>query len=682
MTQGGLPRYSSAAEGEINMVDVRAKRLVPDQIQGRNPHHVNHDDELDTAMAVARRGNGNQIVVLAGSPGVGKTATGLELSHRLRGEFPDGRLFGRLSTGLDEPGVESEILGDFLGALGVAPQDIPARQDARKAKFQAMTAGGRYQVFLDGAVTASQVRTLLPGDGESLVVVTEGRPLSTLSADSPVTFLDLSPLLERPARELLGRITGADRVAAEPAAVGEVIRLCGHLPIALCVVGALVARSRGRTFASVVERLRDERGRLATLSSNEDLSVTSVFTAAYRLLGDTAQVCYRALGLRPRCAEIGADALAAALDLPNYEVVEALTELADARLVDEIAADRVGVRELVRLHAEQLDQRPAGERDAETARLLRYYLTHTAAADDLVSPRRPWRDSMFPGLERAEPFADEAAARSWLRIERANLCSALEHAYDIGEFAMVVRWCVLLWPFYEKEKCLGDLFATHDLGLKAARRLSDAATESLIHSQRGFAHYWLRDLDDAVKAFEAGVRLATSVGRIDLEATAAEGLGLARLDQGKADEASTVLKHNLDLAVRIGDERRVALAKFHLAKALAPRFALALLYEAGQAFAGEPENLAKVAIWRGRKYVDDDKVDGVEPDLVHALDVMASRGRRFDQAHALVVLGDLAVRQEDASKAAESYQEALTILDDLGFAAAAVEVRTKLTAMR
>ncbi|MGH3848792.1 MAG: NB-ARC domain-containing protein, partial [Pseudonocardiaceae bacterium] len=426
------------------MVDGRAERSVPDQIQGRNPHHVNHDEELAEAEAVSRRRDGNQIVVFAGGPGVGKTAAGLELSFRVRDGFPSGRLFGRLSAGLDQPGVESDVLRDFLGALGEGAHDIPDRLDARRARYQQLTAGGRFQVFLDGAVSASQVRALLPGDGASLVVVTEGRPLSALVSDSPVTFVELSPLRDEPARELLDRLAGADS-AAEPDAVGEAIRLCGNLPIALCVVGALVRRSRSRTFASVVERLRDERRRLSTLSRDEDLSVTSVFTAAYRLLGDSAQRCYVALGLRPRSTEISADALSAALDLADYEVVEALTELADARMVEEIATDRVGVRDLVQLHAEQLDQRPVGERNAETMRLLRYYLTRATAADDLISPLRPWRDSLFPGLERGEPFDDEDAARRWLRSERANLCAAVEHAFDIGEFELVVQWCVLLW---------------------------------------------------------------------------------------------------------------------------------------------------------------------------------------------------------------------------------------------
>lgn len=129
------------------MADVRAKRLVPDQIQGRNPHHVNHDEELDKAMAVARRRNGNRIVVFAGSLGVGKTATGLELSHRLRGEFPDGRLFGRLSTGLGEPGLESEILGDFLGALGVAPHDIPTAEHSDVGHGSQVPVGSRCAII-------------------------------------------------------------------------------------------------------------------------------------------------------------------------------------------------------------------------------------------------------------------------------------------------------------------------------------------------------------------------------------------------------------------------------------------------------------------------------------------------------------------------------------------------------
>lgn len=655
---------------------------VPDQVQGRNPNYVNHENELERATLAASSGPGNRVVVFAGTPGAGKTATAVEFSFRVVDDFPDGRLFGRLSSSLKQDGAETDVLGDFLYALGVARQDVPDRLDARRARYQEMTAGRRLQVLLDGAMSASQVRTLLPGDGDSLILVTEGRPLPTLAVDTPVTVLELSPFTDDAARELLVRLLDSARVDAEPDAVTEVVTLCGHLPIALCVVGAMMRRSPSRTFAGMAERLRDERRRIATLSRDVDLSVDAAFTTAYRTLSDLAQRCYLALGMRPRSGQLSVDALAATLDLPADDVVDGMDDLVVARLVDEVADNRFTVRELIQLHAEQLDKRPADEREAENRRLIGFYHRRVVDAGALVAPARPWRDVLFPDLAPTGEFSDAAAAWGWLRSERANLLAATGFLADVGEFDRVVQWCVLLWPFYEKDKCFADLFATHRFGLPAARRLSSAPVESLLHSQVGFAHYWVRDLDEAAKEFEAAVQLAKDAASLELEATALEGLGLSELERGNISLARETLRRNLELARQIRDQRRIALAALHGAKVEEPTTALALLAEADDQFAtrgdDEVENRAKVSTWRGKKLVELGSWAEAEAALLSALDVMSARGRRFDQAEILVALGDLAAGRGARDAALRHYREALVAYEDLCFTALAAAVRAKI----
>ncbi len=655
---------------------------VPDQLPGRNKNHVNQEEVLELGMAAARGGDGNQIVVFAGTPGVGKTATGIELAHRAQDYYPDGRLFARLTGGLQQPGVEAEVLKDFLRAFGERPEDIPDRLDARRARFQAVTTGRRLEVFLDGATSASQVRTLLPGAGPSLVIVTEGRPLSTLMVDSPVTFLDLAPLEDEAAVDLLSRLIGAERVAVERAEIDQVVELCGHLPIALCVVGAMITRSRRGSVASMVARLSDERRRVVRLSLDDDLSVTAVFNAAYRQLSDPAQLCYRAFGLRPRSGEIGVPAVAAALEMPDYDVLDAMTVLADARLVDEIEGDRYVVRDLVALHAEHLDQRPGSEREAESARLLDFYLQGAVDADALIAPLRPWRRELFPDLVPGERHGDAEQARRWLRSERANLRAAVEYAGELGREDLLAQWCVLLWPFYEKGKYLDDLFATHRLALG---EVTAPQTRSLLHTQVGFAYYWLRELSDGAAEFEQAVTLAQQAGSAELEATAVEGLGLVRLAQGRQDDARELLGRSLELAESTGDQRRIALAELHLAKAETPQQALELLEHADSVFAGleadETENRAKVATWRGRKLIELGDLAAATDSLQSALTTMAVRGRRFDEAEALAALGAAAAGSSDTNGAIGYYREALVIYQGLRFTGPANFVRDQLAAL-
>lgn len=648
----------------------------PDQVPGRNPHFVNHEKELKAATDRINSGTGNQVLVLTGTPpGTGKTATAIELSHRVAEQYPDGRLFYRLSD-VDQSGLEAEVLRHFLVTLGVAPQQVPERREARSAMFRSLTARRRLLVFLDGAVSASQVRTLLPGDGESLVLVTERQSLATLGVDTPVTVITLSPLASSAARELLVRLVDEERVAAEPDAVDEIIELCGRLPVALCVAGAMVGGSRVRRFATMLERLTDERRRLDTLSRNEDLAVNAAFGAAYGLLGAPAQRCYRALGLRPRSDEIALDALVAALDMPRYEVAEAVEDLTNARLVEELAGDRILVRDLIALHAEGLDGRRGTDRDADSLRLLEFYFGRCVAADELVAPRRPWRGVLFPELRPRGRFADAASARAWLRTERANLMAAVEYAADLGDHARVVRFCVLLWPGYEKEKDVPALLAVHQHGVTSAERLGDPAIRSLMHTQLGFGYSWLRDpqsLAQAVKELAVAVRFGQDAGNRELEATALEGLGLAQLASGDIDAARQSLRRNFQLAEEIRDPRRIALARLHLAKVEAAERALALLAEAETEFAKQPdrerENLAKVLTWRGKKLVESRSWAAAARDLTAARQTMSAAHRRFDEAEILEALGDLEVGRGALDEAAQRYREALAIYRELGLTA-------------
>lgn len=58
--------------------------FIPDQIQGRNPHYVNHDDELREAVAAVDQADSNLVIVFSGVAGSGKTSTAKELAFRVK----------------------------------------------------------------------------------------------------------------------------------------------------------------------------------------------------------------------------------------------------------------------------------------------------------------------------------------------------------------------------------------------------------------------------------------------------------------------------------------------------------------------------------------------------------------------------------------------------------------------
>jgi transcriptional regulator with XRE-family HTH domain len=254
------------------------------------------------------------ISAIDGMGGVGKTALALHAAHRLAERFPDGQLFLDLYGFTRErpPRDPVDALAELLGALGVPPGRIPAQQQARAALYRERLAGTRTLVVLDNAWDEAQVRPLLPASTGCLVLVTSRKRLKALDDAVPLP-LDVLPPGEAVA--LLRRSAHARPEPADDAQWERVAELCGRLPLALVIAGA-VLRTGGKAWnlARLIDRLAPRRagGELAGYT-DETRSVAAVFDLSYQRLSDHEQLLFRSLGLSPG-PEIDAYAAAALLD--------------------------------------------------------------------------------------------------------------------------------------------------------------------------------------------------------------------------------------------------------------------------------------------------------------------------------------------------------------------------------
>ncbi|EFL33843.1 transcriptional regulator [Streptomyces viridochromogenes DSM 40736] len=303
--------------------------------------------------------------VISGMAGVGKSALALHLAHEVAERFPDGQLHLGLhgATPGMTPLTPGQALTALLHDLGVESCRVPALPDAASALLRSLLAPTRTLLVLDDAVSAAQVRPLLPGGAGCAVIVTSRSPLTTLDG---VARFPLAPLSQEEGADLLRAASGRDGLDGSQAA-RALVELTGRLPLALRVVAARLAARPALTPEKLAGQLAEREGRLRHLEY-DDLSVRRSLAVAHRALAGSERQTDRDAALILR--RIGA------VDLPEYGVPllarltgtgerrteAALDRLVDVALLQEPAYGRYAPHDLVRDFAREL----ATGRDADS----------------------------------------------------------------------------------------------------------------------------------------------------------------------------------------------------------------------------------------------------------------------------------------------------------------------------
>ena len=224
-------------------------------------------------------GGAVSIHAIDGMPGVGKTALAVHVAHRVRNQFPDGQWFVDLhahTPGLD-PVRPADALTTLLLGDGADPGALPADLDARVAMWRDRTADKRALLILDNAVSSAQVEPLLPAGPGWLVLVTSRRHLGDLPAGTVPVPLDVLP----PDQAERMFTTQAPGAAGDPAAVAELVALCGYLPLAVSLLARLSATHPTWTLGDLIA---ETRARLLTATA-ESSSVAAAFDPLLRAIG-------------------------------------------------------------------------------------------------------------------------------------------------------------------------------------------------------------------------------------------------------------------------------------------------------------------------------------------------------------------------------------------------------------
>jgi DNA-binding SARP family transcriptional activator/tetratricopeptide (TPR) repeat protein len=511
---------------------------------------------------------GTRLVLVVGPAGVGKTALVVHWAHRSAGRFPDGQLFLDL-RGFDPaaPMMPGDALPLLLRALGVPAGDIPLSVDEQVLLYRSVAADRRMLLVLDNAAEADQVRPLLPGSPDCLVVLTSRDRLSGLVALDGARRLALDVLSPHDAVDMLTGTAGTDRRDRDADAAAELARLCGYLPLALRIAGARLADQPDHSMRRHADELL-AHGRLAGLRLDGDqrASVRAAFDLSYRTLPALARRMFRLLGLVPAPEGLslaGASALAAV----HAEQAERLRDtLARVHLVTG-RGDRFACHDLLRDYATELGgQDPAGEREAAIGRLMAYYL-HTvdnAAASVFAATGRLPRPPLPPGV-RPTTFAGVTEARTWLSEEWDNLMAAFGYAAAHGPDPMVWHLADGLRPIMRLGGSMAELNTVAETGLVAAQRAGDPAGEGAMWHLVGQVSWLRSEFRATVEAGERALALHRRANWRPGEAMTLRALGGALHYLGQSRAAADRLIESLAIDREIGDRTSEAITLGNLA---------------------------------------------------------------------------------------------------------------------
>ena len=665
-----------------------AELVVPAQLPA-TIHDFAGREELVEQLCAALSGAGRTAPVVAavvGMGGVGKTSLALHVAHAVRSSFPDGQLYADLRGVSADPADSGMVLAQFLVALGVARHAVPQSIEERTALLRSVLSGRRVLMVLDDARDAAQVRCLLPGTAGAGVLVTGRAQLFGLPLDLHVDLAVFEPV---EALALLGRVIGADRLAAEEEAARRLIDACGYLPLAVRIVAARLASRRRWSIASLIERLADERSRIRELRIG-DLAIEAVFELGYRQLSPPHARALRLLAA-VEGPNVGVVTAAAVLELDPDTAEDLLESLVDTAMLLSPVPGRYSFHDLLRVFARLQDP---SESPGAVARWQDFLLASAVNAFACAVPGDPVA-TVFAGVGAVAAtglrFASTAEARSWAVAECEGAAAAVELAVAQAPsggsepLRRAVTLLIALSPF-GRDLQYGLLAGAARSVALAAETVGDDLAAGRARFLCGNVALQSGRLAEAEGHARAAVERCRRADDVVVLRQALNDLGLVALYLRRFTEAAACWDEALELGRRLGHlagERVIRLnAALARVRCGSPQEAVGVCEEVladiaaqdGGAGAGDAASSSLALYVLGLALHETGDLHGALERFSHCLDQCRAAGLRGREAQVLYRIADTLVASARPVEAVESAARALDLLEgspaerDLGYA--------------
>lgn len=483
------------------------------------------------------------IHAIHGGAGVGKTALVVHLAHELASHYKHGQYFIDLQghTANAAPIDPTVALSRLLVALGVPGQMIPESLDERAEYWRNKLRGLRALVVLDNALSFEQVKPLLPGASESLVLITSRSSMISLGQ---IPSVGLDVFTPSDAIALFTKIVGSSRLASQGDDVARIVASCGYLPLAVQLAASQLVRHSDWSVSVLADNLA------SSFHEGDANIVETLLALSYRDLSPSLKRRFRFLGLHPGLM-ITPEDVAALNGRTIADASKTLEDLFRIHLIEEMphGAYHCKIHDLIREYAVKLGMQEdtEAERAGASRRLLDAYLFYAATIDERLHCLNHKSVNVVNQPPEEIKAATFGEALSWMddRYQNVIACATLAQTSSIYPHAWQIP--EMLGYFLRIRGHLPEASYVHNAAFRAAQYQNDLPGQAAALYNLGIVDRLTGNAAGARDRLYRALEAYTALGDFLGQAETLRALGI--LDRLTGDYSNA--KENLDRALAL-----------------------------------------------------------------------------------------------------------------------------------